>query len=466
MSDLSSDVRKDQFDTTSHLEDVSTYETETPADAPINWPAWKRNAQILMVAFHSMDTVFMAAGIIPGYEAMAEAYKVTVPEASYLTSAQILVLGIAPFFWIPITARFGRYHIFMFSVLASMVLNIGGAYCKSFGAQMATRVLVAWFIAPPIGIGSGVVAELCYPEERGQKIGWWTLMTVLGIPGGAFINGFVVQHLGFEWIFFLFAIINAAQFVAYVLLGDETLYVKDSPRRTGLARFIPHRMDHQPIKVGDFFKPLSLGKFPRVLIPAIAHAVSFAYANIAVIIETPLTFGEKFHFNAQQVGYQFAAVIVGSLIGEQVSGPMSDWFLKTRRERTGHSIPADRLWLSYIGFGTVIAGLLTWGFQLEKATTWNITPCVGMAIDSFGNQILTTTLISFAVDSHREYSASVGVFINLFRQVFGFLGPFYFPDMFAALGLGGAAGLMCGLIVVASLAPTVIIQVIDSRRKH
>lgn len=89
MSDLSSDLRKDQFDTTSHLEDVSTYEPETPADAPINWPAWKRNAQILMVAFHSMDTVFMAAGIIPGYEAMAEAYKVTVPQASYLTSSQV-----------------------------------------------------------------------------------------------------------------------------------------------------------------------------------------------------------------------------------------------------------------------------------------------------------------------------------------------------------------------------------------
>lgn len=90
MSDLSSDVRKDQFDKASHLEDVSTCEPEAPpVDAPINWPAWKRNAQILMVAFHSMDTVFMAAGIIPGYDAMAAAYNVTVPEASYLTSAQV-----------------------------------------------------------------------------------------------------------------------------------------------------------------------------------------------------------------------------------------------------------------------------------------------------------------------------------------------------------------------------------------
>lgn len=56
---------------------------------PRNWPVWKKNAQILMVAFHSMMGTFMAAGIIPAYEAFAEEYGVTVPAASYLTSFQV-----------------------------------------------------------------------------------------------------------------------------------------------------------------------------------------------------------------------------------------------------------------------------------------------------------------------------------------------------------------------------------------
>lgn len=58
---------------------------------PRNWPVWKKNVQILMVAFHSMVATFMAAGIIPAFEAMAEEYGVTVPEASYLTSIQVRV---------------------------------------------------------------------------------------------------------------------------------------------------------------------------------------------------------------------------------------------------------------------------------------------------------------------------------------------------------------------------------------
>lgn len=56
---------------------------------PRNWPLWKKNAQILMVAFHSMMGTFMAAGIIPAYDSLAEQYNITVPQASYLTSFQV-----------------------------------------------------------------------------------------------------------------------------------------------------------------------------------------------------------------------------------------------------------------------------------------------------------------------------------------------------------------------------------------
>lgn len=252
-------------------------------------------------------------------------------------------------------------------------------------------------------------------------------MITLGIPGSGFIMGFVVQHLGVSWIYWIFAIINAVQFVAYVLFGEETLYVKDSPvsqePRAGFAKFVPRRIDPRPIRFRSFFEPLFLARFPRILIPGVAYGVEFAYANIAIIVCTPLVFGEKFHFNAQQIGYQFVSVIIGSVIGEQLSGPMSDWFLKYRHRQKGHTIPADRLWLSYIGFGTVFAGLLVWGFQLEKAVTWNVTPCIGMAVAAFGNQVLTTILISFAVDSHKEHAPSIGVFINFCRQIYGFVSP-------------------------------------------
>ena len=69
------------------LEDGGT-QTLSSQD-PRNWSPGKKNAQILMVAFHSMICTFMAAGIIPAYGILAKEYNITIPEASYLTSFQV-----------------------------------------------------------------------------------------------------------------------------------------------------------------------------------------------------------------------------------------------------------------------------------------------------------------------------------------------------------------------------------------
>lgn len=94
-----------------------------------------------------------------------------------------------------------------------MFCNIGGARRTTNGAQIATRVLTAFLISPPIGNGSSVVTELCEPEHRAQKLGWWTMMTTIGTPAGPFFMGFVIQHIGIQWMFWIYAIINFCQFV-------------------------------------------------------------------------------------------------------------------------------------------------------------------------------------------------------------------------------------------------------------
>ncbi|KAF9891815.1 hypothetical protein FE257_003299 [Aspergillus nanangensis] len=445
-----------------HLETVKTSDNIKPTKAsrennsfstaggscdPQSWPKWKREAQIWLISIHSMISTFMAAGIIPAYESMAEEYGVTVHKTSYLSSSQILLLGVAPLLWGPISSRYGRYHLCLVSVFASMLLNIGGAICTTFASQLATRVLTAFFISPPIGIGGGIITELAPPEHRAEKLGHWTLLTVLGTPAGPLIMGFVVQHAGVSWVYWIYAILNFSQLLVYLTLGAETRYIEnedseatDQVLNTSLARrLLPQRIDTTPLSISDFLGPLSLAEYPRVLIPALAHAIIFCYGNIAIVVEMPIAVGEKFGLNAQQTGLQFIAVIIGSVLGEQLSGPLSDYFLSTLRKRRANVCPADRLWLFYVGFATVFAGLLTWGFQLQHAsTTWNITPCVGAAIAGFGNQIQTTILLAFAVDSHRTYSGQIG----------------------------GAAGVMCAIMVVGALIPTIAVQIAATRAAH
>jgi hypothetical protein len=62
--------------------------SSSPRD-PLNWPAWKKDVHVLMVAFHAMMTTFTAACIIPGFHSFALKYETTIEQASYLTSAQV-----------------------------------------------------------------------------------------------------------------------------------------------------------------------------------------------------------------------------------------------------------------------------------------------------------------------------------------------------------------------------------------
>lgn len=148
-----------------------------------------------------------------------------------------------------------------------------------------------------------------------------------------------------------------------------------------------------------------------------------------IAIEIPQLFVEKFHLNAEQIGLQNISIILGTLIGEQLGGTLSDgWMWRRQRKMKERMVqPEFRLWLSYIGYLLVICGVIVFLIQIKQADArWNITPIIGAGIAAAGNQIVTTVLITYAVDCYRDEAASIGVFITFVRQELGFIGPFWY----------------------------------------
>lgn len=208
-------------------------------------------------------------------------------------------------------------------------------------------------------------------------------------------------------------------------------------------------MTSESIRFSDFLAPFKLFTYPSVLIPTIAYSVTFGFASVLLTVEIPQLFEPKFGFNAQQLGLQFLGMIIGSVLGEQLSGYGSDAWMRYGK-KTGRGEPEFRIWLSYIGFITTIIGLVVFCIQTDKAAQghWNVTPIIGVAIAGFGQQIIATVVTTYCVDSHPTEAASIGVFINLVRSTWGFIGPFWFPDMLTNIGLRASAGLMSALLVV------------------
>ncbi|RKK71055.1 hypothetical protein BFJ69_g11328 [Fusarium oxysporum] len=437
-----------------------------PDDAdPYNWPNWKKIVNLMLVVVHACMATFIAAAIIPAFPELAEDLGVSLQQVSYLTTLQIAFLAVAPAIHRPFANTFGRRPMFLVSLLVSMLGNIGCAKSSSYAAMAACRAIVAFFISPAAAFGSGVVTETFLKKHRARCLGIWTLMSIIGVPLAPLIMGFIAAAGGYQWIYWTLAIINGLQLVAYFFLGPETLYVRGTNELKGSSfkrQYLNFkRIDPRPLSLNDFIHPFGLWRKISVVLPTAAHAMVFLFCNTLIAVEIPNLFGEKFGFNSQQLGLQFIGMIVGHVLGEPISGTLSDYWMNRRARKTGcKAQPEYRLWFSYLGFMLAIAGVVVFLVQIQLAPQghWNITPVIGIALAGAGNQIATTVLITYAVDRHPQEAASIGVFVTFIRQVWAFIGPFWFPPMFTSVGLVASSGIATGLIVAVSVIPTAFIH--------
>ncbi|KAJ5267632.1 Major facilitator superfamily domain general substrate transporter [Penicillium angulare] len=443
-----------------------------PAD-PYNWPEWKKMSNLILVAFHACMGTFTAAAIIPAYSEIAAELGIPLQKASYLTSLQIAILGGAPLFWKPLSNRFGRRPVFLLSLICSLVCNIGCAKSTTYASLAASRALVAFFISPASAIGSAVVMETTFKKDRARYMGVWTLLITLGVPTGPFIFGFVTYRAGYHWIYWILAMINGAQFFLYLLLGPETRYIGggiETQEASWKQQYCSlRRIDPTPLTWYEFVRPLTMIRHPSIAIPAFAYAMVFLFGSILATVEVPQLLQEKFELNAEQLGLQFLGVIIGSFIGEQLGGVLSDrWMRRRSRRIDGKADPEYRLWLSYFGFALTIIGAIIFLVctQTSPSGHWNVTPIIGTAIGAVGNQLVTTVMITYAIDCFPQEAASIGVFVTFVRQIWGFIGPFWFPYMFDNVGIAPSAGIVSAMIVVASVIPTIFLHWRGKSMRH
>jgi MFS family permease len=130
----------------------------------------QKNVNLIVIASLSFMTTFMAAGISPAFVLLAADLNVTVSAATYLTSSAILAHGVAPLFWRPLSNHYGRRPVWLVSTLGSCVFNIACAKSHTYAAQQVFRILTTLFISSSVGIGSVVVTETFFSQQRATKM--------------------------------------------------------------------------------------------------------------------------------------------------------------------------------------------------------------------------------------------------------------------------------------------------------
>jgi hypothetical protein len=205
------------------------------------------------------------------------------------------------------------------------------------------------------------------------------------------------------------------QLIACFFLGSETRYIPGSvvQNKSSLRKQCLQfgRIDPSILTIRDFLRPLNLSCKVCVALPGLAHAVTLMLGNTLIVVELLALFGEKFAFNSEQLGLQFIGLIVGSVLGEQIGGSFSHYWMRRQSRKLGTNVaPEYLLGISYLGFSLAIVRLVVFLVRTEQAPEghWNISPVIGIAIAGAGNQTVTTVLITYAMDCYPDESASIG----------------------------------------------------------
>ena len=113
-------------------------------------------------------------------------------------------------------------------------------------------------------------------------------------------------------------------------------------------------------------------RYPSVALPGLYYSICFGISSVLYAVTGSAAFGGIYHFKPSQVGLAIGvSTFVGTLVGETLAGPVSDWilFLQTKRHG-GDPQPEARLQAIWLGFILCPAGTIIEGVCFQYKTHW------------------------------------------------------------------------------------------------
>lgn len=192
-------------------------------------------------------------------------------------------------------------------------------------------------------------------------------------------------------------------------------------------------------------RPFILFCYPSILWSALIYALSVGWLivlseSVAAIYENR----ETYNFDSLQTGLVYISPFVGGILGTAVAGKVSDIIVRyMSRKNGGIYEPEFRLVMGIpIAIFTTI-GLMGYGWSAQERDLW-IVPTIFFGFISFGCSLGSTTAITFAVDSYRQYAGEALVTLNFSKNIFhGLVFSLFFnrwleaegsKDVFIAIG--------------------------------
>lgn len=402
----------------------------------------------------------------PGIDEIATDLNCSTTAVIGTTAGFVVMLGIGPLILAPLSETFGRRALYLtcFSIFA--LLQIPTALAPNIAFLIVVRSITGFFGSVGLANGGGTISDMFIPSERAGVFGWYLLGPLLGPTLGPLFGGFIVQRLGWRWIFWIMTVVCIVNTLAGyfflkesyapVILGrKKEAFEKDSSGGDN-TKYTYEGEDERPIssRIAQSLKrPPKIFAQPIVATMAVYQALIFGttysiYTNMQPIYQ------DLYGFNTEQVGLLYLGPGIGFLLAVWFLVPRIDTVYKNLTAKNNEKAkPEFRLPLANIGAVLIPVSLFWFAWTVEKHAHWAVT-IAATFFYGLGQVMILNTTQNYFIDSFEKYAASAIAAGTVFRSVVGGVIPLGAPAIFEKLGYGWGISVFAFVGLLLAPAPT------------
>ncbi|OAA82396.1 Major facilitator superfamily transporter [Akanthomyces lecanii RCEF 1005] len=177
---------------------------------------------IFLTAFAGMFSPMSSFIFYPAINSIAKGLNATVELVNLAVTTYMVVSGIVPALLGTAADKYGRRPVYIVALSIYLVANIGLALQSSFPALLVLRMLQSAGSSGTISFGYGIIADITTEDERGSYVGLMLVGPNVAPPIGPILGGIMAAKLGWQWIFWLLAILGGFCLVLLVIALPET----------------------------------------------------------------------------------------------------------------------------------------------------------------------------------------------------------------------------------------------------
>ncbi|KXJ84862.1 major facilitator superfamily transporter [Microdochium bolleyi] len=451
--------------------------SKDPED-PLNWEYKRKVLATSCVVVYTIMVAIPSSAVYSIVTPIRAATSLTLTDINNGTGIMFLFYGWGCVFWQPIALQYGKRPVYLFSILANVIILATAPLCTSSGTYTANRILLGFFGSPVESLCEISIVDLWYTHERPKYMAWYGWSLALCGKLAPMLSGFINFGMGWQWTLWWCAIWNALAFVYCFFLMEETNYDRkhdilpptfpaaaapdspESPTDLSSNEKSTPRAPQDDCETGEvnwprksYMDKLSLkdkkrqnrildmviAPFKGFTYPAVVYAGLMYGANSLVwqgvqnaTIGTVYT--TQYGFSTATVAAAYSGGVVGTIIGGYYCGKVGRILtVRLARRNGGISEPEHGLYVFIASIFLVPFAMILYGLGVTYHLHWFalVITQVAMAMNA---ALCVSSALSYAITSYPELSGQMVTTCVLIRNTMSFAINYGITPWLAASG--------------------------------